>query len=172
MIRALTAAAALAIAALVTAAVGFGGSTAATTVRASVGPGFTIKLTKDGRLVKSLRAGTYRFVVSDRSPEHNFVIQRGRTVRELTSVAFVGTKTVTLKLTRGAWSFFCAPHASAMNGRFRVGSATTLAAKSAQPAAPTRVDDHGGGREAEPGDDRGRGGEAEAGDDRGHGGHH
>jgi plastocyanin len=144
MIRAITAAVALALAALATAAGGFGGSNPATTVRASVGPGFTIKLTKNGRSVKSLRAGMYRFVVSDRSPEHNFVLQHGSSVKQLTTVAFVGTRTVTVKLSNGAWTFFCAPHESAMSGQFRVGG------REAEPG-----DDQGGGREPEPGDDRG-----------------
>jgi plastocyanin len=171
MIRAFTAAGAMALAALAAAAVGFGGtSSTPSTVRATVGPGFTIGLTKGRARVKSLRAGTYRFVVSDRSAEHNFVLQRGSAVKQLTSVAFVGTKTVTVKLTRGAWAYFCAPHASAMRGRFGVGSATVLAAvKASAPPAPV-VDDHGGHGEAEPGDDHGGGHEPEPGDDRGHGG--
>jgi plastocyanin len=152
MIRKLTTLVALAVAGLVTATVGFGRADAVTTVRGSVGPGFTINLTKAGARVKTLKAGTYRFVVSDRSAEHNFVLRRGSSVRQLTSVPFVGTKTVTVKLARGAWTFFCAPHASAMFGSFRVGAANTVGDRT------TTADDRGGHGEPEPGDDHGRGG--------------
>lgn len=143
---------------------GNGGTAAASAVRGSVGPGFTIKLAKNGKVVKSLKAGTYRITVSDRSAEHNFVLARqGGATRQITSIGFVGTKTVTVNLTKGVWRFFCAPHASVMVGRVAVGGATL-----ARVATTTTVaDDHGGGREAEPGDDRGGNGEVEAGDDRG-----
>jgi hypothetical protein len=40
----------------------------------TVGPGYTIKLTKAGVKVKSLKAGTYKFVISDKSPLHNFTV--------------------------------------------------------------------------------------------------
>jgi hypothetical protein len=165
MIKRLTALAAVGVAGLITAAVGLGGGTAATTLRGAVGPGFTISLSKGGQHVTKLRPGTYRFVISDRSTEHNFVLRRGSSVRQLTSIPFVGTKTVTLKLAKGTWTFFCAPHASAMFGRFGVG--TAVARSSSRQAEPG--DDRGAGREAEPGDDRGAGNEAEPGDDRGAG---
>jgi len=167
MIRRVTALAAVGVAGLITAAAALsGGSSAATTLRGAVGPGFTISMTKSGKQVTRLKPGTYRLVVSDRSAEHNFVLSRGSTVRQLTSIPFVGTKTVTVKLTKGTWSFFCAPHASAMFGRFGVGAA--VARTSSRPAEPG--DDRG--REAEPGDDRGGHGEPEPGDDRGgHSGH-
>lgn len=170
MIRRLTALTAVGVAGLITAAVGLGGSNtvSATTLRGAVGPGFTISLTKGGKHVGRLKAGTYRLVISDRSAEHNFVLSRGRSVRQLTSIPFVGTRTVTLKLAKGTWTYFCAPHASAMNGRFAVG--TGVAQASTRTTEPG--DDHGGHGEAEPGDDHGGGGEAEPGDDRGgHGGH-
>src|SRR3954467_941530 len=52
-----------------------GGSTV-TTLRGTVGPGFTIKLTKAGKPVTRLAPGMYRIVVSDRSAIHNFVIEK------------------------------------------------------------------------------------------------
>jgi hypothetical protein len=170
MIRRVTAFAAVGVAGLITAAAALsGGSSAATTLRGAVGPGFTISMTKSGKKVTKLKPGTYRLVVSDRSAEHNFVLKRGNSVRQLTSVPFVGTKSVTVKLTKGTWTFFCAPHASAMFGRFGVGAAvarlgTTTTRGEAEPG-----DDHGGRGEAEPGDDHGGHGETEPGDD--HGGH-
>jgi hypothetical protein len=151
MIRRLTALAAVGVVGLITAAVGLGGGKAATTLRGTVGPGFTISLAKSGKHVTRLQPGTYRLVISDRSSQHNFVLRRGSSVRQLTSVPFVGTKTVTLKLAKGTWTFFCAPHASAMSGRFGVGTAVARTST----------------RHAEPGDDRGGHGEPEPGDDHG-----
>ena len=73
-----------------------------------------------GKKVTKLKAGaTYRFVVSDRSEDHDFRLVGPGTSRVLTGVEFVGTRTVTLKLKAGAYRFFCAPHADDMNGSFR-----------------------------------------------------
>lgn len=152
LIRSFTAAIAAAVVALAVVATSLGGgsSTRATALRGTVGPGFTIKLTKAGRVVKSLRAGTYRLTVSDRSAAHNFEIERqGGKSRELTSVSFVGTKTVTMRLTKGVWKFYCEPHESVMFGRIAVGGATLASAR----ATTTTTDDHGGHGEPEPGDD-------------------
>lgn len=98
-------------------------SHAAATLRGSVGPGYTISLTRNGRSVKTLRAGTYRFVIADRAAIHNFVLEKehgGRFERELTDVSDVGTKTVTVKLTPGTWKYYCEPHESVMFGAFTV----------------------------------------------------
>jgi plastocyanin len=94
-----------------------------TLLKGAVGPGFTISLTKGGVKVRSLKAGTYKIVVGDRSTEHNFVLEKakgGRFERQITSVPFTGTKTFTVKLTPGKWEFYCAPHESAMRGEFTV----------------------------------------------------
>ncbi len=105
----------------------FGGSAFARAdankLKGTVGPGFTITLTKSGKKVRTLRPGTYRFVIRDRSSAHNFVLEKergGRFERELTDVSAVGTRTVTVKLTRGTWKFYCEPHESVMFGRFVV----------------------------------------------------
>jgi plastocyanin len=97
-----------------------------TTLRGTVGPGFTISLKKGGRAVTTLQPGTYRIVVSDRSAMHNFVLEQsgGGTERQITSVPFTGTKTVTMRLTRGQWEFYCAPHSSTMKGHLGVGVPT------------------------------------------------
>jgi hypothetical protein len=139
--------------ALALAATSFGGgsSTSATKLRGAVGPGFTINLTKAGKKVKALRAGTYRLTVADRSSAHNFVLEKERGAeRVITSVAFVGTKTVTVRLTKGAWKVYCDPHASVMVSRFSVGGAALTARTTS-----TTADDHGGHGEPEPGDDHG-----------------
>lgn|SRR5262249_29039804 len=95
----------------------------AVTLNGAVGPGFTIKLTKNGKKVKSLKAGTYKIVVKDKSDFHNFVLEKshgGDFEKAITSVPFVGKKTITVKLTAGKWEFECAPHEEQMHGNFVV----------------------------------------------------
>src|SRR5215831_20715230 len=48
---------------------------AAPTVSGSVGPGLTITLKSSGKPVKSLKAGSYSFVVADKASVHNFVLE-------------------------------------------------------------------------------------------------
>ena len=85
----------------------------------TVGPGFTINLKKGATKVRSVKAGTYRIRVSDRSNMHDFRL-KGSTRKTITGVAFVGTRTVTVTLRRGTVTYFCSPHATAMKGTFRV----------------------------------------------------
>ena len=112
-------------AAFLTAATAFAatGHSRAVTLKGTVGPGFTITLTKNGTKVRSLPAGAYSFVIADRASAHNFVLEKehgGRFERELTDVSATGTKTVSINLTRGTWKYYCEPHESAMFGRFTV----------------------------------------------------
>ena len=96
---------------------------AAATLTGTVGPGFTISLTQGGKKVRTLKAGTYRLVVTDKAAIHNFVIEEehgGKFEQTVTSVPFTGTKTVTVKLTRGSWKVYCAPHESVMFQKFTV----------------------------------------------------
>lgn len=93
----------------------------AQSVTGTVGPGFTIVLTKSGHKVTQLKAHTpYRFVIRDRATIHDFHFSGPGIDRVLTSVAFQGTKSVTLTLKKGTYRFFCDPHASFMHGSFRV----------------------------------------------------
>jgi plastocyanin len=112
-----------------------GGRTNATTLRATVGPGFTITLTKNGRRVTRVAPGLYRIVVSDRSAIHNFKLEKsgGAFERTMTTVGFKGVRTQTVRLTAGRWEYYCAPHERTMKGHFTVGTG---------PAATT-TDDHG-----------------------------
>lgn len=89
-------------------------------VTGTVGPGFTISLKRGLAPVRTLKAGRYTFVVSDKSAIHNFQIKGPGLNRAITAVGFVGTKTVTLLLKRGTYTFYCVPHASSMRGSFRV----------------------------------------------------
>ena len=100
------------------------GSAASTpkTVNGTVGPGFTIGLTMQGKKVTKLKAGTaYRFVISDRSSIHDFHLSGPGLNRVLTGVGFTGTKSFVLKLKNGTYRFVCDPHAGIMHGSFAVG---------------------------------------------------
>ena len=85
----------------------------------TVGPGFTITLKKSGVKVKTLKAGKYRITVSDKSDIHNFVLRGPGLNKEITGVGFVGTKTVTVTLKRGTYTYVCTPHATTMKATFR-----------------------------------------------------
>jgi hypothetical protein len=108
-----------ALGALVFAGAGFGRGSA--TLKGSVGPGYTISLKKSGQLVKSLPAGTYTISIRDRSPIHDFTLEKkGGAEKHLTRVGFSGSKTVTVKLTKGRWKYYCSVHESYMNHSFTV----------------------------------------------------
>jgi hypothetical protein len=90
-------------------------------VNGTVGPAFTITLTLGGKKVTRLKTNTpYRFVIRDRATIHDFHLRGPGINRVLTSVAFQGTKSYTLRLKKGTYRFFCDPHASFMHGSFRV----------------------------------------------------
>jgi plastocyanin len=87
----------------------------------TVGPGSTISMkTTSGKRVSMLPRGTYRIVINDRSDEHNFAMSGPGVRRTLTGVDFVGTKTVTVRLGAGRYTFVCVPHADDMRGAFGV----------------------------------------------------
>lgn len=86
----------------------------------TVGPGFAISLTKLGKRVTTLKAGRYTIVVHDKASIHNFVLEGPGVERDITTPAFVGTKTVTVLLRKGRYKFYCRPHESSMFGFVRV----------------------------------------------------
>ena len=112
---------AVAIAAVALAATGSGSAATAKTVNGTVGPGFTITLTMQGKNVTKLKAGkAYRFVISDRSSIHDFHLSGPGVNRVFTSVEFTGTKSFVLTLKKGSYRFVCDPHSGFMHGRFLV----------------------------------------------------
>ena len=112
-------AAAIGAAALV--ATSSGAAAAPKTVTGTVGPGFTIGLTMQGKKVTRLKAGTpYRFVIHDQADIHDFHLSGPGLNRVLTSVEFTGTKTFVLRLKKGSYRFVCDPHSSFMHGSFVV----------------------------------------------------
>jgi plastocyanin len=77
--------------------------------------------TSSGKVAKTLKAGTYTFVIHDDSGFHNYELDgpHGKSWT-FTSVPFKGTKTVTLKLAPGAYKAYCEPHESIMFQHFTV----------------------------------------------------
>lgn len=95
-------------------------SAAPKVVKGTVGPGFTISLKSGGKKVTSLKAGTYKFEVTDLSASHDFHLNGPGVNKVITGVSFQGKKSVTVKLKRGVYRYVCDPHASSMKGSFRV----------------------------------------------------
>ena len=87
----------------------------------TVGPGFTISLTKSGKVVKTLKAGTYKVVIHDKATIHGWSLDGPHGfAKDISPVPFVGTKTVTMKLKAGKYKFYCPAHESTMFQHFTV----------------------------------------------------
>lgn len=84
------------------------------TFKGTVGPGFTITMSK-----KPTKAGKIRLVVSDKSSIHNFRL-KGPNVNVSTSVPAIGSKTFTVTLKKGKYTFLCDPHPTTMKGSFTI----------------------------------------------------
>lgn len=101
-----------------------GASPAATALTGTVGPGFTITLAKGGARVSSLTPGSYRITVHDKATVHDFHLFGPGLNKVITRVGFKGTKTVTVTLTSGTYTYQCDPHAAGgMRGTFTVAAA-------------------------------------------------
>jgi plastocyanin len=92
----------------------------------TVGPGYTVTLKKGATKVKTLKAGKYTFVITDKASIHNFTIEREKggpkIEKTLTGTSFRGKKTVTVTLKKGSWKFYCSIHEPQMFGFFKVTS--------------------------------------------------
>ncbi len=91
----------------------------------TVGPGFTITLKKGTTRAKTLKAGKYTFVITDKASTHNFTLEQekgGKFEKKLTGTAFQGKKTVTVTLKKGTWKYYCSVHEPTMFGSFKVTS--------------------------------------------------
>lgn len=95
-------------------------SAATPKLNGTVGPGFTISLKQGGKAVKTLKAGTYKLVVADKANIHNFELEGPGVKNVETDVSAKGTKTFTVKLKKGKYTFYCKPHESSMHGTFTV----------------------------------------------------
>ena len=101
------------VAMLVLAGTAFSQSSSTTTLKGVVGPGFTISLKKAGKSVKgkTLKAGTYKIAVSDKSDFQNFTLEREKPAKphfefHITKTGFTGSKTMTVTLKPGSWRFY------------------------------------------------------------------
>jgi plastocyanin len=97
------------------------GSNAASikSLRAVVGPGFTIGVYAGSHKATINQPGRYRITVHDNSNIHNFHLI-GPGVNKKTGVAFKGTVVWTLTLRTGSYRYVCDPHASIMKGKFTI----------------------------------------------------
>jgi plastocyanin len=85
-----------------------------------VGPGFSIEVKLSGKDLKTIKAGTYRLKVEDKSANHDFHL-KGPGLNKSTTVAFTGDKTWTITLKKGTYTYQCDPHAAmGMKGTFKV----------------------------------------------------
>ena len=89
------------------------------TLNGTVGPGFTITLTKGGARVTKLKGGSYVIKVADKSNIHNFRL-KGPGVSKTTTVPQKGTFTWNVTLKKGTYTYVCDPHATIMKGTFTV----------------------------------------------------
>lgn len=94
---------------------------AATPVKlvATVGPGFSLSLTRGGQRFSRLKAGDYVITVRDRANNHNFRLV-GPGVNRASGIRQITTQTWRLRLRPGDYRFLCDPHASTMRGAFAV----------------------------------------------------
>ncbi|HUQ23587.1 MAG TPA: hypothetical protein VM049_11305, partial [Gaiellaceae bacterium] len=111
-----------AAAAFVLAPVGAPSGSANPELKATVGPGFFIKLANpDGSFVTKVDPGTYDIVVSDLAEEHNFHLS-GPGVDRATSVEQTASVTWTVTFVEGRYEYVCDPHSTLMRGEFVAGN--------------------------------------------------
>jgi len=95
-------------------------NSSAVTLKGEVGPGFSIEVSKGGKDLKTIKAGTYKIKVEDKGAIHNFHLI-GPGVNKRTTVPFTGDTTWTIKLKPGKYTYQCDAHASqGMKGTFKV----------------------------------------------------
>jgi plastocyanin len=110
----------LMLAALAGAAVANAGTAKSAGLVGESGPGYSIEVKLNGKDLKTLKAGTYKIKVEDKSAIHNFHLL-GKGLNKSTTIPFTGDQTWTIKLKPGTYTYQCDAHASlGMKGTFRV----------------------------------------------------
>ena len=94
-------------------------SAAGPTLNGTVGPGYTITLTKSGKKLTTLKPGKYTIAVNDKGAIHNFHLT-GPGVNKATSISGTGKQTWKVTLKKGTYKYMCDAHASIMHGSFKV----------------------------------------------------
>jgi hypothetical protein len=121
MFRATLAVTAATAVALTVVAAALSRAEASPTLSGTVGPNFTITLKKSGKLVKTLKAGSYQFVINDRSNFHGYSLDGPHGfAKDFTKIPFVGKKTFVVKLKAGKYKYYCPNHESTMFAHFTV----------------------------------------------------
>jgi plastocyanin len=85
-------------------------ATKASTLTGTVGPGYTISMSK-----KTVKAGAYTITIHDLASIHDFHLT-GAGVNKVTSVSGTGTTTWKVTLKKGKYTFVCDPHRTIMHG--------------------------------------------------------
>jgi hypothetical protein len=117
--RLLAVGAVLAIAAAALTTTAFARHTASPTLVGTDGPGYTIDLKMNGKKVAKLTAGSYKFIIHDKSAIHGWSLDGPHGfAKDISAIPSMGTKTVTLKLKAGKYKFYCPNHESIMFGHF------------------------------------------------------
>ena len=97
------------------------GAMGPTKLKGVTGPGFTITLKKGTAKVRTVKPGKFTITVQDKSKIHNFRLKGPGLNKQITTLGFVGTKTVTVTLRKGKYTYQCDPHAAqGMKGTFTV----------------------------------------------------
>ncbi len=113
--------ASLAAASAVVATGALGAHAATPTLTGTVGPGYTITLKMNNKVVKTLKAGKYKLVIHDMASIHAYSLDGPNGyAKDFTTVPFTGTKTVSLTLKKGSYKYYCPPHEPVMFGHFTV----------------------------------------------------
>ncbi len=121
MFRAILAVTAATVVALTVVAAALSRAEASPTLSGTVGPSFTITLKKSGKLVRTLKAGSYQFVINDRSNFHGYSLDGPHGfAKDFTKIPFVGKKTFIVKLKAGKYKYYCPNHESTMFAHFTV----------------------------------------------------
>jgi hypothetical protein len=121
MFRATLAVVAITAVALALAGAALSSANSAPKLNGTVGPSFTITLKKNGTLVKTLKAGTYAFLINDKSNFHGFSLDGPHGfAKDFTKIPFVGRKTFLVKLKAGKYKYYCPNHESTMFAHFTV----------------------------------------------------
>jgi len=93
------------------------------TLKGEVYPNSQFKIEMEGangKDLKTVKAGTYKIKVEDKSSIHNFHLM-GPGLNKKTSVSFQGEATWTIKLKPGKYTYQCDVHAAdGMKGTFKV----------------------------------------------------
>jgi hypothetical protein len=84
-----------------------GGTAVLGTLAGTVSPSGKLTLLFKGKAVSKLKSGRYKITVTDKAPARSFVVQQSKKGPiTVSGVSFIGSRTVTVSLAAGKWTFF------------------------------------------------------------------